>query len=96
MYLGQLQGNGLQLNITFDPRAVPGPQGLLAAVSFQEGRCAHRLQDVVVTATLHASGHGLLCHKNIGSTQTRLPAGCYLLQHWEFRLNSQTKPWSVP
>lgn len=89
MYLGQLQGNGLQLNITFDPRAVPGPQRLLGAVSFQEGGCTHRLQDVVVTATLHASGHGLLCHKNTGSTQTNLPSGCFLLL-WECKLNSET------
>lgn len=75
LYLRQLQGNGLQLNITFNPRAVPRPQRLLGAVPFQEGRCTHGLQDVVVTTTLHASGHGLLGHKNMGFTQTNLPHG---------------------
>lgn len=91
MYLGQLQGNGLQLNITLNPRAVPGPQRLLGAVSFQEGGCTHRLQDIVVTATLHASGHGLLHHKN-----THQPSFWLLLSTTlGIEAERETKPWAV-
>lgn len=48
------------MNVALDPRAVPRPQGLFGAVSLQESRCAHGLQDVVMRAALHALVHGLL------------------------------------
>ena len=48
------------MNIAFDPGSVPRPQRLFGAVSLQESRCAHRLQDVVMIAALHALVHGLL------------------------------------
>jgi hypothetical protein len=60
VYLRERQGNGLQLNVTFNSGTVPGPQGLLGTVSLQESRGTHRLQDVVVTATVRAPGHGFL------------------------------------
>lgn len=59
-YLGEFQGDGLQLDITLDTGTVPRPQRLLGAVSLQKSRCTHGLQDVVMIATLHALVHGLL------------------------------------
>lgn len=59
-YLRELQGNGLQVNITFDSGSVPRAQRLFGAVSLQKSRCTHGLQDVVMVTTLHAPVHGLL------------------------------------
>lgn len=59
-YLREFQGDGLQMNIALDPGTVPRPQRLFGAVSLQKSRRAHRLQDVVMIAALHALVHGLL------------------------------------
>lgn len=59
-HLRELQGDGFQLNVTLDAGPVPRPQWLLGAVSLQESRCTHGLQDIAVTATVGTPGHGLL------------------------------------